>query len=172
MRKIFFILAILDDEDVDWLARSGRVVRPADGEEIIRQGVHTRDLFFVLEGHVDVLVAGVGQVSRLPVGEIVGEMSFVDRAPPSATVRAGAGTTLLAVDKRDVADRMKASSGFAARLYHALAMFLSDRLRIANGAVAEQDDELDEAMLGDIYNAGQRFDMMLRQLLGSARSAG
>lgn len=168
MRKVFFILAILGDEDVDWLARAGRVIRPAEGEDVIRQGVPSRDLFFVLEGHVDVLVEGVGQVARLASGEIVGEMSFVDNAPPSATIRSAGGATLLAVDRRDVTERMKADTGFAARLYHALAMFLSDRLRAANGgAVGDDADELDDAMLGEVANAGQRFDLMLKQLLGA-----
>ncbi len=170
MRKVFFILAILRDEDVDWLARAGRVVQPLVDEVIIRQGEPARDLFFVLEGHVDVLVEGVGAIARLASGEVVGEMSFVDSAPPSATVRAAAGAKLLAIDKRDLAERLQADPGFAARFYRALAMFLSDRLRAANRGPAEGDsDLLDEGFLGEVANAGQRFDMMLKQLLEARR---
>ena len=170
MRKVFFILAILDDEDVAWLGRTGRVIRPAADEAVIREGAAARELFFVLDGHVVVEVAGVGQVARLGSGEIVGEMSFVDRSPPSATVRCEPGCALLAVDRRDVEERMRADPAFAARLYHALAMFLSDRLRAANGGKSDDDaDELDDAILGSMANAGQRFDMMLKQLLGGGR---
>ena len=170
MRKVFFILAILDDEDVAWLGRAGRVIRPAADEVVIRQGAMTHDLFFVLDGHVAVEVEGVGRVARLGSGEIVGEMSFIDRSPPSATIRCEAGSALLAVDKRDVEERLKADDAFAARLYHALAMFLSDRLRAANGGKSDDDaDELDDAILGSMANEGQRFDLMLKQLLGGGR---
>jgi CRP/FNR family cyclic AMP-dependent transcriptional regulator len=170
MRKVFFILAVLRDEDVDWLARAGRVVHAPAEEVIIRQGEASRDLFFVLEGYVDVLVEGVGAIARLASGEVVGEMSFVDNTPPSATVRTGAAAKLLAVDKRDLAERMQADPPFAARFYRALAMFLSDRLRAANRGAADDDsDLLDENLLGEVANAGQRFDMMLKQLLGAKR---
>jgi CRP/FNR family cyclic AMP-dependent transcriptional regulator len=112
----------------------------------------------------------VGAIARLASGEVVGEMSFVDNTPPSATVRTGAGAKLLAVDKRDLAERMQADPPFAARFYRALAMFLSDRLRAANRGAADDDsDLLDENLLGEVANAGQRFDMMLKQLLGAKR---
>ena len=166
MRKVYLILAILTDEDVEWLVRTGRIVRPGPDSEIIRQGEPACDLYFVMEGSVVVSVAGVGEVARLQQGEIVGEMSFVDREPPSATVRCGEGVALLAVDRRDVADRLSRDSPFAARFYQAMAMFLSDRLRVANGGIGEDADELSEAALETLSVAGQRFNTMRRLALG------
>lgn len=166
MRKVYLILATLTDEDVDWLVRTGRVIRPAANDEVIRQGEPARDLFFVMEGSVIVSVAGVGEVARLQQGEIVGEMSFVDREPPSATVRCDEGVALLAIDRRDVADRLSRDLGFAARFYQAMAMFLSDRLRVANGSFGDDADELSEASLETLSIAGQRFDTMRRLALG------
>lgn len=167
MRKVLFILGVLNDEDVDWMADAGRVLRPTPGEQVIRQGTPTLDLFFVLDGHAVAEIAGVGQVARLGSGEIVGEMSFIDKAPPSATIRAEEDCVLLAIDKRDIDARLRADMGFAARFYRALAMFLSDRLRamsnITSGAL--DLDELDENVMDNLSAAGLRFDTMVRKVL-------
>jgi CRP-like cAMP-binding protein len=112
-----------------------------------------------------VTVDGIGQIALLQQGEIVGEMSFVDDGLPSATVSCLNAATLLAIDRRDMGDRLAADAGFAARFYRAMAMFLSDRLRIANGGTRDDADELSEAALQTLSNAGQRFDTLRRLAL-------
>jgi CRP/FNR family transcriptional regulator, cyclic AMP receptor protein len=46
-----------------------------------------------------VTAQAAGEIARLGVGEIVGEMSFVDSAPPSATVTAVGECLALFLDK-------------------------------------------------------------------------
>jgi CRP-like cAMP-binding protein len=176
MRKVLFIMGQLHDEDIAWMAEAGRRQMLRPGEVIVRQGVEVPDLFIVLTGAVEVEVAGLGVMARRPSGEIIGEMSFVDRAPPSATVRAGEPTVVLALDKGQMERRLATNTGFAARFYKALAIYLADRLReeIARGNKAAgrksgqfEEDELDEAVLDNVSMAGLRFQDMLRTLMGS-----
>ena len=174
MRKVLYILGELNDEDVEWMATTGRKRVAGEGiQTLIHQGTPSSDLFFVLDGHAVVTVKGVGEVARLGTGEVVGEMSFVDSAPPSATVATEAGCVTLALDKRAIQARLRSDTGFAARFYRALALFLADRLRSANSqrsgganlaSKAIDDDELDEALLDTVSLAGLRFERMLEIL--------
>ena len=171
MRKVLYILGELNDEDVEWMAATGRRRVVDDGPSVlIREGEAADDLFFVLEGNSVVSVSGVGDVARLGTGEVVGEMSFVDSAPPSATVTAEPGCVVLAVPKREMTARLGKDVGFAARFYRAMAIFLADRLRSANTRGASSaslgdrrivEDELDEGLLDNVSLAGVRFERML-----------
>jgi CRP/FNR family transcriptional regulator, cyclic AMP receptor protein len=174
MRKVLYIMGELNDEDVAWMVRAGRRLTLAKGQIIIHEGVEVADLFIVLDGAVEAEVAGIGSVARLAAGEIIGEMSFVDKAPPSATVRAGETTTVFALDKRTMASRLATNTGFAARFYRALAIYLADRLRSTTQRIKTvgrltpneiQTDELDETVLDQINMAGLRFEEMLKILM-------
>lgn len=173
MRKVLYILSQLNDEDAEWLARTGRIVSCNDGDRLITEGVATQDLYFVLAGEVGVEVGGAGEVARLGRGEVIGEMSFVDSAPPSATIVAHQKAKVLAVDKRVIEERLRTDSGFAGRFYKAIAIFLADRLRSTMGRMRSDgglrgdqimDDELDEGILDQLSLAGSRFDHMLSLL--------
>jgi CRP-like cAMP-binding protein len=175
MRKVLYIMGQLNDEDVLWMAQAGRRLTLANGQEIIRQGVEAADLFIVLGGAVEVQVSGVGVVARLAKGEVLGEMSFVDRTPPSATVRAAGPATVLALDKQTMEGRLARDVGFSARFYKALAIYLADRLRETTagkgGAGLKgdeiQEDELDTSVLDQVSMAGIRFEHMLKTLMGA-----
>ena len=106
MRKVLYIMGQLNDDDVQWMAQAGRRLTLNGGDTIIREGVEVPDLFIVLTGTVEVQVAGVGVVANLASGEVLGEMSFVDRAPPSATVRAAGPATVLALNKQVMEGRL------------------------------------------------------------------
>lgn len=170
MRKVLYILGQLNDEDAEWLARTGRIRTCKEGEVLINEGVATQDLYFVLDGEVGVQVKGAGEVARLGRGELVGEMSFVDSSPPSATILAHGGARVLAVEKAAIGARLRRDNGFAGRFYKAIAIFLADRLRSTMGRMRSteglhrdqiMDDELDESILDQISLAGSRFEHML-----------
>lgn len=175
MRKVLYILGQLDDIDVDWLAKNGRRETLQAGDRLITQGETTPDLYIVIDGTLDVNVAGVGSVAKLQAGEIIGEMSFVDSAPPSATVSALARSVLLVIDKNDIEEKVESDPLFGLRFYKALALFLADRLRNTLRARAgkldpsstEIDvDELDEKLLDALANAGDRFDRLTKAVGG------
>ncbi len=173
MRKVLFILGQLEDVDVEWMAASGRKQTVEPGQLLITQGRAIDSLFFVLEGECEVFLNSGKTLARLGSGEVLGELSFVDSAPPSASVRATVRSQVLAVPRQKIEARMRQDAGFAARFYKAIAIFLSDRLRAmvaasGGGPHAEdgglEADELDGSVLDRLHQAGARFDAMLRKL--------
>src|SRR4029079_8014753 len=111
------------------------------------------------------------------VGEIVGEISFVDSAPPSATVAAIGECLALFLDRESVLNKLERDVGFASRFYRSLAIFLADRLRdtvghLGYGKVQDDGlstpvrDELDMEILDRLSMAGDRFNRMLKMLAG------
>src|SRR5277367_6801824 len=104
MRKVLFLLGQLTDEDVEWIGRVGQRVRVPAGETLISEGQHVPLLYILLSGRAEVAVAGAGagKVASMEVGDVFGEMSFVDAMPPSATVRAETPSVVLAVDKTEL----------------------------------------------------------------------
>jgi CRP/FNR family cyclic AMP-dependent transcriptional regulator len=168
MRKVLFIFGQLTDTDIEWLAKAGRRKRLPANTVLINEGVRVETLYIVLEGEL-VVVQGAKsrEIARLGVGEIVGEMSFIDARPPSATVRAATGVVVCAIPRRQLEQGLSDNVAFAARFYKAVATFLSDRVR---HATAGQDgsgspDELDDSVLDNVDRAGARFDALGRLLL-------
>ena len=116
---------------------------------------------------------GIGTISTLQSGEIVGEMSFVDSAPPQVNVVADVSSEVLDIDRAALAAKIDDDPSFGLRFYRALSMLLADRLRgtvsrlgydstrdLAPGAVME--DELEEAVVDNVSQAGDRFSRLLR----------
>ncbi|MFI4987172.1 MAG: cyclic nucleotide-binding domain-containing protein [Alphaproteobacteria bacterium] len=178
MRKVLYIFGLLTDGDIEWMARTGARRWVKDGEVLIHEGRPVDSLVFLLEGELSVSVAGIGEIARLGVGEIVGEMSYVDSAPPFATVTARGKSLALFVGKEALSQKLATDVAFGCRFYRALAMFLADRLRdtvrrlgygekkaLADDGILK--DELDMAILDNVSMAGDRFHRMLKMLSGA-----
>lgn len=161
----------LTDEDVDWMAETGTRRRHEIGDVLIRQGEPIDALMFVLDGKVSVEVEGIGQIASLGSGEMLGEMSLVDEAPPSATVVVTEPAHVLQIDCRALNARLDAEPYFAARFYRAIAVFLSMRMRstvqqLGYGKnIPLDEDEIEMSLLDTVTLAGGRFDRMIKKLL-------
>jgi CRP/FNR family transcriptional regulator, cyclic AMP receptor protein len=178
MRKVLYIFGLLTDADVEWIARTGVRRRVREGEILIQEGRPVESVIFLLEGEFLVTAEAAGEVARLGVGEIVGEMSFVDSSPPSATVTAVGERLALFLDKDVIACKLETDVAFGYRFFRALAIFMADRLRgtvrrMGYGTVQDLSiqtvakDELDLGILDTVSMAGDRFDRMLKTLVGS-----
>ncbi len=178
MQKALVILGQLTDLDADWLANNGTKEYVSAGADLITEGVSLDALYFVLDGRFAISVAALGEepVDVMGVGEIAGEISFIDARPPSATVKAIEDAMVLAIPRHRIAAQLEADTGFAARFYKAIATFLSGRLRghrqnreIRPEELEEDifaDDELDANVLDNVALAGERFDRILRRFRG------
>jgi CRP-like cAMP-binding protein len=176
MRNSLFILGQLTDSDVEWLARRGTQRRLVDGEVLVYHGHAVDSVFITLAGQFVVKLHGGREVARLGVGEVIGEIAFVDSSPPSATVSARGESLVLVLAKAILEARLAEDDAFAARFYRALAIFLADRLRATtrrlgndiNGDLVSRtplQDELDIEVLDTLSQAGERFTRLL-QILG------
>lgn len=131
MQKVLFFLNELSDRDIDWLVSVGEKREiPADSV-LIYEGKPVDTLYIMLDGTLVVSIAAMGEreVARLYSGEVVGEMSFVDSRPPSATVKTMEQSVVLAIPRAELAQKLQTDESFASRFYRALAILLSHRLR-------------------------------------------
>ena len=114
------------------------------------------------------------RVALLGSGEIIGEMSLVDPAPTSVSVRVASDATLLTISDATVRAKLASDQAFATRFYRALSVFLATRLRsttrrMGYGTDADDEhaaDELTDDLLDNVHLAGARFDRMLKRLAG------
>ena len=180
MRNGLYILGQLNDEDIEWMLTVGRRRDLAPGTVLIREGIPTDALYIVLDGALSVSLASLGgkEIAQSLAGEIIGEISFVDARPPSATVTAVQRAAVFAIDRSQLQDKLDRDAAFAARFYRSLAIFLSDRLRnsldllnpstghSAHGGALDED-ELDLNVLDNVHLAGARFNRILQRLLES-----
>lgn len=176
MKKVLYIFGELNDSDVDWMIQTGGRRTISTGDTLIRVGEQVDGLYILLEGVLSVRIgpATGREIAKLGAGEIVGEMSFVDSRPASASVLAVESSSVFAIDRARLLDKIEHDEGFAARFYRSLAVFLSNRLRrtvsllgFGFEAAMEQEDEsdqLDPALLDNVYLAGARFDRMVKRL--------
>jgi CRP-like cAMP-binding protein len=154
VRKALYILSDLEDDDIIWMARQGEVRRVAAGETLIEAGVPVSHLYFVIDGTLEVTTRSGERLAALGLGEVVGEMSFVEKRLPDTNVRALGPAALLAIPRDAMLAAFASDNGLAMRFYRALAVFLSDRLRSMS---AHDDGELDEGLLDNVQQAGERF---------------
>jgi CRP-like cAMP-binding protein len=175
MRKALHMMGILSDRDLDWLLSHGETKFAIAGSTVIQEGRPINALFILLDGKFSVRASNEQsrEIATLYPGEILGEISFVDARPPSASVVALQDSHLFVVNAESLSDKLARDDGFAARFYRALATFLADRLRTTSGRLGYgkqpedlryDKDELDDSTLGTASLAARRFDDMLKRL--------
>jgi CRP/FNR family transcriptional regulator, cyclic AMP receptor protein len=173
MRRALILFGFLNDSDVEWIARNATRESVPQGTLLINEGAPISSILILLDGELAVSI-GEKPVATLHAGEIVGEISFVDSRPPTASVQASVDSSVLAIPREAVSRHLATDPLFAARFYQALAVFLADRLRhtisgFGYGSAREDPDELDDGMMEDTSQASCRFDRLLQLVLGPRR---
>ncbi len=174
MTKFLFFLSELNDNDLDWLVEIGDKRRIPSGTTLIYEGNHADTLYIMLDGTLVVSTAEIGEreLARLYKGEVVGEMSFIDSRPPSATVKTMEPSQVLAIPRGKLAQKLEEDESFASRFYRALAIMLSHRLRGTVKQLAyrkdqtsqDQEDRTAQSVSGISSAASQRFEELLHKL--------
>jgi CRP/FNR family cyclic AMP-dependent transcriptional regulator len=177
MRKALYILGELNDHDVEWIIENGHRENFSTGSILIEKDRPIDALYIMLEGEVVVVLEAKGvEIVRLGAGEIIGEISFVDERPPSATVKAASSGSVLIIPRSALRAKLLEDEGFASRFYRALAIFLAHRLRRTSllGYTAHtlqeeeaDSDEIGEEVLDNVHLAGARFQTILERASGS-----
>ena len=123
------ILPNLDDADVAWFASTGRQQTIEEGEILITAGQPVDSLYILLEGDLSVVLGSDQVIAKLEAGDIIGEMSLIEKRLPSVSVVCGKGARVLAIPHSQMRDRLDTDSAFAVRFYEAFSVYLSNRLR-------------------------------------------
>lgn len=175
MRKVLYILGLLSDDDVEWLATMGQRQSVKPGQILVTQGQPLDWLYFILDGRFCVTASGVGELATIGCGEIIGEISLIDSHLPAASVSALEEGTVLAVAREQLQAKLTEDLAFAAHFYHAIATFLAARMRQtvkqlgqgdAHGHTTgheDHDNELDLNRLDGVHLASAKFDRILKR---------
>jgi CRP-like cAMP-binding protein len=133
MKKVLYLFGELNDDDLDWIITQGVIEKIAPGNVLIKEGEPSDFFYIVFEGSVIVSVDVLGssrEITSLGSGEVMGEMSFIDGYPPSASIETREESLVLSLSRLELTERLHHDLGFASRFYRAIALFLSSRLRL------------------------------------------
>ena len=179
MRKVLYIFGDLAESDITWLATAGKVSTLDSGNQLITAGQQVRALSIVLDGRLAVLSSSGAKIAELAAGDIIGEMSLIEKRPPDVTVETLDKSRIISIPMDVVREKISSDTEFSARFHRALAVLLSDRLREATQRLAGtdqassdnqshvmDDQELDEGLLDTLHVAGDRMRRLLALLEG------
>ncbi len=126
------LFSMLSDDQAQAIADSVIKKRFRRGEMVVEHGSKTNALFILLNGRARVLSADErGReviLATLHPGDYVGEMSLIDDAPHSATVRAEVQTDMLVLSRTDFARWLPEVTSLSYAIMHGLVQ----RLRAAD----------------------------------------
>lgn len=127
-RKALLILGELNNSDLDWMLQVGRKERLESDRVLIYEKEPVNALYFVLNGKFSIWI-GDRELAQISMGEVVGEISFLDDRPPLATVKSLENSLVLGIPRWQLLNQLQRDEHFAARFYRGLAKCLSDRMR-------------------------------------------
>ena len=84
--------------DIKFLAEMASFKKFEAGENVIEQGTLSRNLFFLINGQMDIVINGEVVTHFRGGGQVFGEMSFVQHNVASATVRANTIAVMMVFD--------------------------------------------------------------------------
>ncbi|MDZ7899437.1 MAG: cyclic nucleotide-binding domain-containing protein [Arcicella sp.] len=167
MKRVLFFLGQLNDRDVEWMLNNGSKMDMETGDRLINKGEPIDSLYIVLSGQLAVCANNNETVAKLEVGEIVGEMSFLESRPPSVSVIVTQPSVIYQISREMINFRLSSNMEFKSNFYYALALFLSNRLRKTTDQLGygnpEEEDIIDDNVLDGVAQAGSRFGQMLHK---------
>ncbi|MBF0554518.1 MAG: cyclic nucleotide-binding domain-containing protein [Nitrospirae bacterium] len=148
MSTMVKILEILSDEDIQWLLSMGMEEHLEPETLLIKEGEFTEAVYIVLEGLLGVYISASGykQVAAIGAGEIIGEMSYLENVPTSATVIAIEPSIVLSISKDAIDDRIDTDPTFGNRLYRGIGTAVSQRLRKAMSRIEDMIAQLEQVI--------------------------
>jgi CRP-like cAMP-binding protein/SAM-dependent methyltransferase len=130
-------------EDIHWMLATAELRTIAHNGVLVREDAPPETIFFIADGLFEAYVYGDGtsrlSVGQLGPGEIVGEISWLDGKPISATVRALETSSVLALSIPTLERKLAQDSAFAARLLRAVATLEAKRLRTTTAQVRRSE---------------------------------
>jgi histidine ammonia-lyase len=162
-----YFLGLLSDLDVDWLVAAGqRQTLPTD-DVLVRVHAEPPGLYFVLSGSFVVSDASGEIVAHVTRGELIGEVSFIDGRPATATVAAEEASIVFGIERQALARKLGRDVGFGGRFYRAVAAVLATRFRgrmEPGGGHHATSSEHHPASKANPHLAATRFERLLARM--------
>lgn len=134
----FDLLFSLDESHREWLLSASREIELPAGALLVQEGQQVEDFYILIEGVLSVFhpeqqdkpIASVGP------GQVIGEMSFVEGLPASASVKAVERCMLLRIPFQLVRQEIACNKSFGLDFNTAVLQILSGRLRLLTGKLS------------------------------------
>jgi extracellular factor (EF) 3-hydroxypalmitic acid methyl ester biosynthesis protein len=136
MESAFRCLEYLSLEDRRLFAQQSKRGRFRKDELILEEGSRRETLFIIVSGRVRIVRTHFGSkitIAALDVGQIFGEMAYLEGIGSSASVYADADDTeLLVLSANRLRSLLVTIPGLAGRFYQSVAVLLAQKLRRTN----------------------------------------
>jgi extracellular factor (EF) 3-hydroxypalmitic acid methyl ester biosynthesis protein len=142
-RMIFQALDFLESfssAEIDWMMSNAQPVTAIVATTLLQEGTRSDNIYFIIDGLFDVLVCDATgreqRVAQIGPGQIVGEISWFDKQPFAATIRAAENSSVLALPTSMLDHKISSDTAFALNLYRALVRLESQRLKAVGPLIA------------------------------------
>lgn len=132
----------LSQDELQAIANEGELVELDRGKTLFEEDNTGRDLYILLEGKIRIEIAVPGgrseraeQIQEIYPGEVLGEFSYVDEAPRSATARADRDSRLFFIAAGALDRLIERNPSVGYHIMHNIAKTLCERIRNANLAL-------------------------------------
>lgn len=135
------VFNFLDEQDYSVIEKYMFPHEYEEGSYVFKEGAHGGYMFFIVEGEVEVIKqfdTKKHTIAKLSKGRSVGEMSLIDGAPRSATVRASTALKLIVLKREDFTRLNEAEPAIANKVLMGIATLLSLSLRETNNRFTEK----------------------------------
>lgn len=105
----------------------GEIIYLAAGEVLMREGEGADSIFMLRSGRLEVLVGGE-KVGEVKIGELVGDMAFMNTSPRSATVIALNSCELLRVSRETFEQALEGLPPWLFQYIHTLTQRVRDSI--------------------------------------------
>lgn len=114
-----------------------------DGAVIINEKERNKAIYIILDGEVlvekDAGTASPLVLAELGIGAIIGEMTFLTRGLPSASIVAKGPVEMLCITHENLRKLVQQDPSLAGRFYHSVAVTLAHRLGDTNKKLAAKE---------------------------------
>lgn len=135
----------LQRSDFDALSHAFKATQIDAGQTIFREQDHSRHLYVLLAGEVELSRAKAGVIYRLLPGELFGEIGMVSQRLRTATATAAKVSTLLVISREDFNAILGKNPRVASILMRNITIALSSHLIRMNDKVLEYAIDYEEA---------------------------
>ncbi|MEM7039944.1 MAG: cyclic nucleotide-binding domain-containing protein, partial [Bacteroidota bacterium] len=155
MSQLSTLLSEISAEDREWWLEAGTERQVIANTILIQEGKAVKSLIVVLQGLLSVRLVGLGEkdIALLGPGELLGEMSFLEGKPASASIVARENSLVLEVSVAVLEGKLASDAGFAVRFYRAISVAQANRLRNTMGKFSFELQDLTQSM-SDMQGTG------------------